>query len=286
MEATVETAPVVKLTPFQEWAAIPDTEQQISSETEIDTASETAPASEPDAHVAETTEEKDEKELPKGLKKRFRDLTTEIRELRAQLANKPAAGEEPGIATLPKTETKADQAGKPVAANFTTYEEYVEALTDWKLEQRDALRKQADAQDSQRATVQAQVTAARARHDDYDQVVNDQVSITPAMAEVMVSSENGAEIAYFLGSHPDEAARISKLSPAAAGLALGKIEASLNLESSAAQPKPKVAQTKAPAPPKIINGTGGGADPEPDPKNYVAWEKWYNRELKRRSTDD
>lgn len=281
-EVAAETAPVVKRTPFQEWAAVPDADQQISSETEIDTASETAPASEPDKKAAETAEEK---ELPKGLKKRFRDLTTEIRELRAQLATPAAA--EPGAATLPKTETaKPDQAGKPVAANFNTYEEYVEALTDWKLEQRDVLRQQADAQASQRATVITQVTAARARHEDYDQVVTDQVPISPAMAEVMVASEHGAEVAYYLGSNPEEAARIAKLSPAAAGAALARIELSLSIEPSA-EVKPKVAQTKAPAPPKVINGSGGNSDAEPDPKNFVAWEKWYNREQKRlRSSDD
>jgi hypothetical protein len=167
-----------------------------------------------------------------------------------------------------------------VAANFDTYEEYVEALTDWKLEQRDVLREQAKARETQQETVKTQVAAARERHADYDQVVNDQVVISPAMAEVMVASEHGAEVAYYLGSNPDEAARIAKLSPAAAGAALARIEASLDLGTSATQ-KPKTATTtKAPPPPKTITGSGSGADAEPDPKDFSKWEKWFNRQQK------
>lgn len=286
-QTTETTAPAVKLTPFQEWAATPDADQQISSETAIDTASETAPASEPEEKTAAATEEKEQ--LPKGLKKRFSKLTSEIRELRAQLADKSAAAseEKPGNATPPKETAKAaDASGKPVAANFDTYEEFMEALTDWKIEQRDTLRKQVETRESQAQTVKTQVEAARAKYADYDEVVNDQVPISPAMAEVMLASEHGADVAYWLGSNPAESAKISKMTPAQAGAALARIEASLASSATPAKQQPKAAQTKAPAPPKTITGTSGSSDPEPDPKNYKAWEKWYNRELKRRTPDD
>lgn len=276
MTETTET-PVVALTPFQEWSAVPEAEQVISSEAEIDTASETAPASEPVIPV----EDKEEK-LPKGLKKRFSELTSEIRELRTQLAAKPGASEKPGAATPPTVEAKAPEPGKPVAANFNTYEEYVEALTDWKLEQRDALRASVDARATQQATVKTQVEAARARHDDYDQVVTDQVPISPAMAEVLVGMEHGAEVAYVLGSDPAEAARIAALTPAQAGAALARIEAGLGLEKTSTATKPKTALSKAPPPPRILSGSAGGADPEPDPKNFAAWNKWADREDKRK----
>lgn len=276
-------APAAKLTPFQEWANDPAAQTAESSATQIDNAAETAPASEPETPAAE------KKPLPKGLKKRFSALTSEIRELRAQLdAGKPAGGAaatEPGVATPPK-EQKPAETGKPVAANFDSYEQYVEALTDWKLEQRDALRKQTEAQTSQQATVKAQVEAARARHADYDQVVTDKVPVSAAMAEVMVASEQGAEIAYYLGQNPQEAARIAKLTPAQAGAALAKIEAQLEKPAaagaSAETAKPKAPASKAPAPPKVITGGSGSGDPEPDPKNYTAWEKWYNRQQKAR----
>lgn len=278
MAETTET-PVSQLTPFQEWSAVPDADQQLSSEAEIDTASTTAPASEP---VIPAVEDKEEK-LPKGLKKRFSELTGQIRELTAQLAAKPAAGEvKPGTAPLPVV--KAAEPGKPVAANYDTYEEYVEALTDWKLEQRDVLKAAVDAKASQQQVVKTQVEAARARHDDYDQVVNDQVPISPAMAEVLVASEHGAEVAYYLGSNPDEAAAIAKLSPARAGAELAKIEASLDLKTST-ETKPKTATSKAPTPPKTLTGSGGNGDAEPDPSNFQKWNAWMDREAKRKHPD-
>ena len=269
-------APVIQRTPFQEWSQVPDADQVISSDAEIDTASKTAPDSEP----AKQVEDKEEK-LPKGLKKRFSELTSEIRELRTQLAAKPAAAET-GVATLPIETAKAADPGKPVAANFDTYEQYVEALTDWKLEARDALRAAVDAKANQAQVVKTQVDAARARHDDYDQVVTDQVPISPAMAEVLVASDHGAEVAYFLGSNPDEAARIAILSPARAGAELAKIESGLNLST---ETKPKTAQSKAPTPPRTLNGSGGNADAEPDPKDFQKWNKWMDREAKRKSGD-
>jgi hypothetical protein len=275
---TTET-PVAALTPFQEWSAIPDSEQVISSEAEIDTASETEPASDPDKPAVEDKEEK----LPKGLKKRFSELTSEIRELRTQLALKPAAGEEkPGVATLPKADTKATQPGEPEAKDFDTYEAYVKASVRWEIAQDAAVKAAADARASAAATVKTQVEAARARHDDYDQVVTDQVPISPAMAEVLVAMEHGAEVAYVLGSDPAKAARIAKLTPARAGAALAHIEAGLDLEKPSTETKPKTAISKAPTPPKILNGSGGNADAEPDPKDFTKWSKWADREDKRK----
>ncbi len=279
--AVEETAPVRALTPFEEWSAVPD--DQLPSDAELETASETAPASDPDKPAVEEKEEK----LPKGLKKRFSELTSEIRELRSQLAVKPAAGEaKPGVATPPNEAAKAAEPGKPVAATFNTYEEYVEALTDWKLEQRDALRAAVDAKANQQQVVKTQVEAARARHSDYDQVVTDKVPISAAMAEVLVASEHGAEVADYLGSNTEESARIAALSPARAGAELAKIEASLGLEKpSTAVTQPKTAQSKAPAPPKILTGSGGNADAEPDPHDFKKWNAWMDREAKRKNPD-
>jgi len=274
------------LTAFQQWAATPTDDVEVSSDGDLETPSKTAPASEPVTQVAE--EEKEEKQLPKGLKKRFSDLTSEIRELRTQLAAKPAAGEvKPGVATLPAVEpVKAAETGKPVSANFDTYEEFSEALTDWKIDQRDALRAAVDARANQAQVVQTQIEAARIRHPDYNEVVTDQVEISAAMAEVLVASDLGAEVAYFLGSNPEEASRIAKLSPARAGAELAKIEASLDVQAVPATPTNKTVTSKAPAPPRTLSGAGGHADAQPDPKDFVAWSKWKDREEKRKNAEE
>ena len=91
---------------------------------------------------------------------------------------------------------------------------------------------------------------------DYEEVVrNPSLKITPSMAAVMKGRENGPELAYYLGSNPDIAKKLSALSPEDAGFEMGLIHTKLSAE------KAKVAQktvTKTPPPvPKIKAGDQG-----------------------------
>lgn len=96
-------------------------------------------------------------------------------------------------------------------------------------------------------------------HPNFEEVVYaEDVDFSDAVAEALADSELGPQIAYHLAQNPDEARRISKLSAAAAGREVGKLEAKLaapsaNDNASASQPAPRV--TKAPAPPPKIEAT-------------------------------
>jgi hypothetical protein len=68
---------------------------------------------------------------------------------------------------------------------------------------------------------------ARGKYDDFEQVAyNPKLPITNVMAETIQSSDIGPELAYYLGSNPKEAERISACRPFA-GKEIGKIEAKL-----------------------------------------------------------
>lgn len=84
---------------------------------------------------------------------------------------------------------------------------------------------------------------------DYEAVAErDDVQITPPMAEAIMRSDNGAEVAYHLGKNPDEAARIAKLPSIGMQLfEMGKLAATL---AKPAAP----AVSRAPAP--IVPLTG------------------------------
>jgi hypothetical protein len=71
------------------------------------------------------------------------------------------------------------------------------------------------------------------------------------MADLIVDSEMGPEVAYYLTGHREEAQRIKSMSQTAAAREIGKIEAKLSL------PKPRT-ETNAPPPPKILKGSTSG----------------------------
>ena len=138
----------------------------------------------------------------------------------------------------------------PQRENFESYEDYLEARSDWKVEQKLSERessiqerRMADEAEARVATQiqEWQERAARAveKYADFDEVVtnNDELPITVAMAQAIRGSDAGVDIAYHLGTHPDVAARIAKLNPASQVFELGRIAATL----PAAKPVSKAA---------------------------------------------
>lgn len=96
------------------------------------------------------------------------------------------------------------------------------------------------------------VDAARHRFDDFDAVAfAEDLPVSDVMAAVIQASEHGPDIAYHLGSHPHDAARIAALDPLSAANELGRIEAGL------AMPAPR-RTTSAPYPVSTV-GSGGEA---------------------------
>lgn len=95
---------------------------------------------------------------------------------------------------------------------------------------------------------------ARERIPDFDSVVTDRTPIHPRLAPLIVESEQGADIAYWLGKNPEAARKLYQqfeTAPQRALVELGRIEAKLSA------PPPK-SVTKAPAPAPILSG---GANP-------------------------
>lgn len=221
-----------------------------------------------------------------GFQKRIDKLTAKATaaearaaELERLLADKTAAkpGEKPAAPA-------AAQDGKPLAASFDSYEEYTEALTDWKLDQRAQAETAKAAQQAQQAQQQelgkkwnAGVETLREKYDDFDDIIEAEVSVTPAMQQAVLESEIGPELAYYLGKHPEEAARIAALSPASTARELGKIEAKLTVETAAPNKKPQPS-TKAPAPiSPVSNRSTATVGKSPDEMDYDEYKAHRNK---------
>jgi hypothetical protein len=157
-------------------------------------------------------------------------------------------------------EQKQAEAPKPVPVEqvlpdqFTTTEEYVEALTTSKAQQ--IVQQQQFEQQRQELIggYHDKEEVARDKYEDFEQVAyNPKLPITDVMAQTIQASDNGPDIAYYLGTNPKEAARISRLVPLLQAKEIGRLEAKV-----ASEPVTK-RTSSAPAPISPVTPRNGGS---------------------------
>ena len=150
------------------------------------------------------------------------------------------------------------------ADQFESTEAYAEALALQKAEQLLAQREAAKQQSQVLESYHDKEEEARSKYDDFEQVAyNPKLPVTEVMAETIRSSDIGPELAYYLGTNPKDAERISRLAPLAQAKEIGKIEAKL------ASDPPMKRTTSAPAPisPVTARSTGSPAYDTTDPRS-------------------
>jgi hypothetical protein len=271
-------------------------EAEATSETPspIETDSETASDSEtPDDTTQDQESEGDTPEdkpgkSKGGFQRRIDKLTrasAEQREHISRLEARLADANRQPAATNQEQAPAQNSGARPVVSEFNTYEEYVEALTDYKVTQRETARSEAEQRKAAEAELaakqtsyQERVTAARDKYEDYDDVLDGakNLQISRAMQEAMFESEQGADIAYHLAKNPKEATRIAQLSPLAAAREIGKLEVKLTADR---QPEPAKSQTarktsKAPEPVTPISGGKTVVEKRPDQMDYQEYKIW------------
>jgi hypothetical protein len=103
---------------------------------------------------------------------------------------------------------------------------------DAQMQQRIPARDQAAAQ-AQVAKFREAIKHRKHRFADFDQVViHSKTPVTPAMLEMMAQSPYAADIAYYLGKHPEQSGAIAQMQPAEAGLAVRQLEATIAAENA------------------------------------------------------
>jgi hypothetical protein len=215
---------------------------------------ETAAASAP----AEPTQV--EGKQPSEAEKRIKSLLSETKLLKQRLAQY----EQPAAPKQPEKSAEAPDPQRPDPKKFETLDEYLEALSDYKVgvalkqerervakEQQESLQARRVAEERQQWNTR--VGEARKKHADFDTVaLNPDLPIIEGSAADwwVMNSEHGAEVLYHYGQHPDQLEALNQLSPVEAARELAKLEISL-----LAPPKP-APLPKAPRPPSEANPTG------------------------------
>lgn len=169
-----------------------------------------------------------------------------------------------------ETPAPAAQALKPMKDSFRSYDDYVEALAEWKsdikvskaletvnlkIEQRQSQQSAAQKQKdiaknwSERAAITREVLP------DFDEVLShaEGAAIQPHTADLINDSPHGPAIAYKLAKDPVLLDKLNKLSPQAAAKEFGKMEAVFDGTSEpVAGTSPQTNASKAPKPPSGI----------------------------------
>lgn len=157
---------------------------------------------------------------------------------------------------------------KPTPDKFTDYNEYVEALADFKADEKvDAKFKAHDEETSKKQALEKrastwaeQVAALKSTITDYEEVVQaSDVPVSDHVKAAIEDSDKGAELVYHLAKHPEVAERLNKLGELGAAREIGRIEASLTkpetteLVEETDEPAPVRKTTSAPPPAKPLS---------------------------------
>jgi hypothetical protein len=287
------------------------------------TGAEEAKAGEDDNAGEEDDEDEQAKDGEQGKKPRRRSRAR--RERRAM--ERKLAALESEIATLKGTKpaataaeaeaAEADEIGPAPTIEDHEFDtgEWAKAYTEWSDKRIDqSIRKAietpkkaeqaAAAEEASKkawATFREREDDARDRYDDYDDVVYDTTRFIPeSAASLIVESEQGPELAYWLATHQDEAMKLRGLSEVQLAREIGRIETRLAAQAppddtgddnsegaeeakaaAVAEPKPTSQRqkprtpTKAPDPVPTLRGS---AAPSRDPSKmsqdeYEAWRR-------------
>lgn len=199
--------------------------------------------------------------------------------LEARLAQLESAGGKKTEVEAPK---KASTDGRPDPDKFNTHAEYVEALADWKFEQKrqaheEESRKKA-LQTEQQKTLEAHTKRVKSfaeKTEDFQDVLEnvDDLPVSQAVQELLISSENGPELMYELAKNRAEFERISSLSPISAARELGRFESKFLSKASATGTQETKKLTNAPKPIDPVGAKGGSGtksiyDPNLSQKDY------------------
>lgn len=245
------------LAPAPEETAAPVTEAAEDS-AQVETNEPEATAGDDDGGD-DTASPEDGKKPAKGVQKRLDELTRRYHEERRDKERLLSLLERGAPQSEASAPAPIAQQGPPQESDFDDWDAFQRALTRYEVKQELAQERRQREYHGRAQTFQERANEARAQYPDFDSVVFDPaVPVTDLMREVILDSEKGPDLAYFLGTNLSEAQRIAALPPHRQAAELGRLEAKL----SAPKQQPST-RTPPPPPPKTVSGISAGLNKSP-----------------------
>ena len=225
-----------------------------------------------------------EEKVPKGVQKRLDKMTREKYEERAKTEAVRKELEE----LKKRDEAVAAKEEPPKREEYEEYEDYVADKAAFSAKQavRDEMRVDAEKKvaSERQATLEKSFAAHEGRVKTFKEKITDFEEIAygdhilpimrgaPHLAQLVVQSDQGPQIAYHLGSNPEVAEKIAAMPMHLAAKEIGKIEARLETV-----PKPKN-QSKAPEPIKPVKGKDAGVvERSPEGMSMEEYKRWRDK---------
>lgn len=279
-----------------------DKKEEVTEKGDKDTSSDNQDlaASEGDAKPEDKTagdsaDPGDEEEKSgKKAQKKIDKLTKEVSELREMLTAKPQPQSDDKDKPQDKDGKPAKVEEEPKPDDYDTQADYMKALSRWAAKEARKEQKAEDnrqrAQDAQTQVVadwKKQIETAKTKYKDWDDVMDDTV-IGNTAARMLVETTDGAELAYYIAKHPEEAKQFAELtSEREVAMALGVIRAAIK---SAAKPADKTDSKKSAlnkgAKPNPITPLAGSTsvtvEKDPSKMNYKEYKAHREKSLNQR----
>lgn len=274
----------VKSEALNKKAEIPDDSESLESEETEETEVN---------EESEETEENEESEKPKkksGFKRRIESFQRKLSEKDQEIEfyKKLALKEKSdSIETKPvqKTEQQATDS-RPDPNDFDSQIDYIDALTEWKLEQRE--KKQSEKQIEQQRQNEAQkkvdsfqksLSEFKKIQPDFDEVLAEasDLEVSPIVQDLIIESEHAARLVYELAKNQELAIKLNSLNAIQIAKELGKIEAKFADSSNETK---QIKVSKAPPPLTPVTPKTSKVNKSPEEMDYQEYKLWRAKQNK------
>jgi hypothetical protein len=248
----------------------PETADEAATEPEVTSTGE---EEQPDAEAEPDDEDRERKGLMEAMRaeRRKRQEAERERSELQQLIEK--------LREQPQQQPSKPVGGEPKLEDFDDYEQYQRALI--RHEAQGLAQQQAMQQHRQQVFSQFQqrVESAKGRPEDYVDTIaavftDQNLPISEPMAEVILQSDAGPDIAYYLKSNPTEMQRIASKPWAMQAKELGRLEERLAAGA--------VTVSRAPKPVTPVGGAAASGAVDPEKLSMDDWVKWRRQQLSSR----
>jgi hypothetical protein len=261
-----------EIVPSEIEAVIPEsTQEEVKVETPSEDTVESQEEPKPQADEKKFTQSELDEIIQKRIAKESARAERRALKVYADKLEKMAA-ERQTIQTTPSPD------GKPTMAQYANVEDYVEAVSDWKLNQREqqTQKQQAEEQQKQFLDKTEKIYAQAEKIRGFDRDAFDDLPLTNAIAQAIVDSEVAPKLMAYFVNNPEDVSRIANLNPVRQIAEIGKLEAKV----SEVAVKP-VTVSKAPAPIEPI-GTRGSSNKDPSEMTDLEFAKWRKAQIAQR----